>query len=88
MEEDPQLKHRRYFRRFKHSVIGEHVYRGPAIKMSKTPDAQFAGPCLGEHNEFVLKELLKLSDDEIAEALIEGGITTEADLPADVASTF
>jgi hypothetical protein len=29
----------------------------------------------------VLKELLGLSEDEIASALIEGAITTEADLP-------
>jgi crotonobetainyl-CoA:carnitine CoA-transferase CaiB-like acyl-CoA transferase len=34
-------------------------------------------PCLGEHNEYVFKELLGLTDDEIAEHIIEGSITTE-----------
>ncbi|MFC2068985.1 CaiB/BaiF CoA transferase family protein [Chloroflexota bacterium] len=81
LAEDPQLQHRGYFRQYRHSVIGTHTYRGPSFKMSKTPDVEFAGPALGEHNEYVLKELLGLSDDEIAEALIDGSITTSADLP-------
>jgi crotonobetainyl-CoA:carnitine CoA-transferase CaiB-like acyl-CoA transferase len=34
-------------------------------------------PCLGEHNEYVFKELLGMSDDEIAEHIIDGSITTE-----------
>jgi len=38
-------------------------------------------PALGEHNEYVYKEVLGLSDDEIADLLIDGVITTEADLP-------
>ena len=32
-------------------------------------------PCLGQHNEYVYKELLGLTDDEIAEGLITGAIT-------------
>ena len=81
LEEDTQLKHRGYFRRLKHSVIGEHFYRGPAFQLSNATDAQFPGPALGEHNEYVCKELLGLSDEEIAQAIIEGGITTDADAP-------
>jgi hypothetical protein len=34
---------------------------------------------MGEHNEYVLREILGYSDDEIAEFLIEGAITTDAD---------
>jgi benzylsuccinate CoA-transferase BbsF subunit len=88
VEEDDQVKHRGYFRKYKHSVIGEHLYRGPAFKLSKNVDGQFAGPALGEHNEFVFKELLGLSDEEIAEALIAGGITTEHDATSDIKATF
>jgi hypothetical protein len=32
---------------------------------------------LGEHNEYVFKELLKMEDDEIAEHIIDGSITTQ-----------
>lgn len=79
--EDPQLKHRGFMRVLKHPVIGEMSYRRPSFKLSETPDYQFVGPTLGQHNEYVCKELLGMSDEEIAEALIEGGITTDADLP-------
>jgi crotonobetainyl-CoA:carnitine CoA-transferase CaiB-like acyl-CoA transferase len=41
-----------------------------------------AGPCLGEDNGYVYKEILEYSDDEIADLLVEGVITTDADLPA------
>jgi len=78
---DPQIKHREFFQLLKHSVIGEHNYRGLGFQLSKTPDARFAGPALGEHNEYVFKELLGMSDDEISDALVDGAITTEADLP-------
>jgi crotonobetainyl-CoA:carnitine CoA-transferase CaiB-like acyl-CoA transferase len=61
--------------------MGEHSYSGPAYRLSKTPDEQFAAPALGEHNEYVLTEVLKLSDDEIADLLVEGAVTTDADLP-------
>lgn len=82
MFEDPQLKHRQAWPVLHHPVIGEHAYRAPACKLSKTP-YQYTrpGPCLGEHNEHVFKKILGLSDDEIADLLVEGVITTDADLP-------
>lgn len=79
--EDPQLNHRNHFRMLEHASIGQQHFDGPAFRMSKVLDQQFTAPCLGEHNEYVYKELLGLSDDEIADLLIEGVITTEADLP-------
>jgi crotonobetainyl-CoA:carnitine CoA-transferase CaiB-like acyl-CoA transferase len=33
-----------------------------------------SAPLLGEHNEYVLKEILGMSDEEIAELIIEGAI--------------
>jgi benzylsuccinate CoA-transferase BbsF subunit len=79
--DDPQLKHRGHFRFLNHSVMGVHSYSSPAYRLSKTPDQQFPAPALGEHNEFVLKEILKLSDDDIGDLLVEGAVTTDADLP-------
>ena len=84
---DPQLKHREHFRFLEHKVIGAHAYHAPAYRLSKTPNYIWkAGPCLGEDNEYVYKEVLGYTDDEIADLLIEGVITTEADLPG--VSTF
>ncbi len=79
---DPQLKHRCHFRFLEHEVIGKHAYNAPAYILSKTPNhIHKAGPTLGEDNEYVFKEILGYSDDDIADMLIEGVITTDADLP-------
>ncbi|MEE9515604.1 MAG: CoA transferase [Candidatus Adiutricales bacterium] len=79
--DDPQLKHRRHFRFLEHQVMGTHAYNAPAYILSKTPNnIHKAGPTLGEDNEYVFKEILKYTDDEIADFLIEGVITTDADL--------
>lgn len=79
---DPQLKHRQHFRLLEHRVIGTHAYHSPAYRLSKTPcELRKASPCLGEDNEYVYREILGLSDDEIAELLIEGVITTDTDIP-------
>ena len=79
--EDPQVKHRDHFRYLEHMEIGVHAYDGPAFKLSKTPDSHFAAPIIGQHNEYVCKDILGMSDDEIADLLIEHVITTDADLP-------
>ena len=79
---DPQLKHREHFKTLEHAVIGQYSYELPAFRFSNVPQQlQRPAPLLGEHNEYVLKELLGYTDDEIAEFLIQGAITTEADLP-------
>jgi benzylsuccinate CoA-transferase BbsF subunit len=78
---DVQLKYRRHFRLLNHSVIGEHYYELEGFRLSKSPDAMYAGPALSEHNEYVFKELLHMNDDEISDALIDGSITTDADIP-------
>jgi crotonobetainyl-CoA:carnitine CoA-transferase CaiB-like acyl-CoA transferase len=80
--EDPQLKHRGFFVELHHSGIGPHHYDGFTFHLSKTPgEIRMPAPCLGEHNAYVYKEILGLSDDEIGELMVEGVITTEADLP-------
>jgi len=79
---DPQLKHREHFRFLEHPVIGRHRYNSPAYVLSKTPNhIHKAGPTLGEDNEHVFKEILGYSDDEIGDMLVDGVITTDADLP-------
>jgi crotonobetainyl-CoA:carnitine CoA-transferase CaiB-like acyl-CoA transferase len=79
---DPQLKERNHFRFLQHQVIGRHAYNAPAYHLSKTPNnIKKAGPCLGEDNEYVYSKILGYTDDEIEEMLIEGVITTDADVP-------
>ena len=74
LEHDPQLKHRRFFWELNHPEIGNYHGLGSAFVLSKAPCELRRAPLLGEHNEYVLKDILDLSDDEIAELVIEGVI--------------
>ena len=79
---DPQMKHRQHYRFLNHTEIGPHPFNAPAYRLSKTPcDMNRPAPCLGEHNAYVYKEILGFSDDGIADMMVEGVITTEADGP-------
>lgn len=70
--EDPQLRHRNHFIPLEHPEMGVFNYDSYPFKLSKTP-AQFRrSPCLGEHTEFVCREILKISDEEFIELLNEG----------------
>lgn len=71
---DPQLRHRGYFVKLKHSELGEYPFEGSCSKLSETP-AELArpSPCLGEHNHLVITELLGMSDEEFVE-LLENGV--------------
>lgn len=70
--QDPHLAARGYYVRLEHPEAGVTTYDGPGFRLSKTP-AQFrsAAPCLGEHTHQVCKEILGLTDEEIAELLVE-----------------
>jgi benzylsuccinate CoA-transferase BbsF subunit len=76
---DPQLAYRHYFTPLEHSAMGVQKYETQSCYiLSKTPrQIKTPSPNLGEHNEYVFKELLKMSDDDIAEHIIDGSITTE-----------
>jgi len=80
--EDAQLKHRGHFVPLEHKVIGVHHYHAPPYRLSKTPaQLRRAAPCLGQDNEFVYKEILGYSDEEVTQFLLDGIITTELDVP-------
>ena len=82
VEIDPQLRERRAYRRLPHKVMGMRVWNAPGYILSKTPNHIWkAGPTVGEDNEFVYKEILGCSDDDMANLLVEGVITTETDVP-------
>ncbi len=85
---DEQLKARNYWVPLQHEVMGLQKWEPQScFIMSKTPrQIKMPSPLLGQHNEYVFKELLKMSDDEIAEHIIDGSITTSMDAP--MVSTF
>lgn len=80
---DAQLKHRNYYVRLKHPVMGRPAYPQQVdYILSKTPrELKMPSPCLGEHNAYVYKELLGMTDEEIAQHIVDGSITTQ--LPED-----
>lgn len=77
--QDQQLASRQYFTALEHPVMGKPRYDAQGcFILSRTPrNLVRPSPCVGEHNEYVFKELLKMTDDEIAEHLIDGSITSE-----------
>ena len=67
---DPQLAHLGFFQMLEHTECGPMPYDGLQFQLSKTPARlRWAQALVGEHNEFVLKELAGLDDDEIAELI-------------------
>jgi benzylsuccinate CoA-transferase BbsF subunit len=76
---DPQLTSRGYFTTLEHSAMGKQKYEYQACYiLSKTPRQIITpSPCIGEHNERVFKDMIGMNDDELAENIIDGSITTE-----------
>jgi crotonobetainyl-CoA:carnitine CoA-transferase CaiB-like acyl-CoA transferase len=76
---DPQLQHRRHFVSLDQAVMGRQKFEPQsAFILSKTPrEITTPSPCLGEHNEYVFKNILKMSDEEISQHILDGSITTE-----------
>ena len=51
------------------------AYDGPPLRLSKTPGKlRSPAPLLGEHTEQVCKEILGLSDEEIADLMVAGAL--------------
>ena len=80
---DPQLAARDYFTPLDHAAMGTQKFEPQSgFILSKTPrEVLRPSPLLGEHNEYVFKDLLGMSDDEIADHIIDGSITTQMEGP-------
>lgn len=71
--DDSQLKERECFWVANHKELGKFTHLGQPSRLSKTPaKLHRAAPCLGEHTEYVCRELLGMSEEEYDECLIEG----------------
>ena len=63
---DPHLKERGILAEVEHPEIGKRMVVGPPWRLSATPARiPRAAPLIGEHNRYVLGELLDMSRDEI-----------------------
>lgn len=71
---DPQLAARGHYRTVVHAETGETRYDGPPFTLSESPLDVRPAPLLGEHNDYVFRDLLGLTDDEIGAGYSEGYI--------------
>lgn len=71
---DPHLKERGYYVYLNHPEAGRIAHDGLTFTLSKTPGEVRRAPLLGEHNEYVYKEILGFSEEEINELTVEGVI--------------
>ncbi len=70
---DPQLLHRRLWRRRLHGAIGDLSCYFSAFDLSDTPgDVMAAAPLIGEHNAIVFQEFLGMTDNQIDAYRMQG----------------
>ena len=70
---DPQLKQRGHYVFLDHPEIGNHAYDANCFHLSESSPTYQPAPLLGEHTDWVCREVLGLSQDEIKE-LTESGV--------------
>lgn len=73
LHEDPQLRHRHHFWKLEHPEMGITAYETVSFRLSKTPpEVQRPAPCLGEHTEYVCREIIGMSEQEFDQLLADG----------------
>jgi len=74
--EDPQLRHRGFFRTLHHPEMGEVPYEGHQFRISGYDNGPRApAPCLGEHSIQVLQDILGYGDEDLARIAASGVLT-------------
>ncbi len=72
---DPQLRHRAFFRPLAHAEMGEVPYEGHQFRIAGYDNGpRFAAPCLGEHSLQVLQEILGYDDENLARIAASGAL--------------
>ena len=67
------MRHRGLFWPMEHREMGMFTHLGTSLELSKTPAVPDAAePLLGEHNEYVLTQILGKTDEEFVEILASG----------------
>ena len=67
VENDPQLQHRGAFAtQAEHPVIGRRIYEGMPMRLEQAPWAIWRhGPLIGQDNDYVLRDVLGLTAEEV-----------------------
>jgi benzylsuccinate CoA-transferase BbsF subunit len=69
---DPQLSARGHIAYLEHPRLGAVPIETSRMRFSRTPaTAAWCGPEIGQHNDYVLREILQMTDQEIAELVID-----------------
>ena len=72
---DPQLEHWGFFHWLDHNECGPMPYNGPQFKLSgESNRPRWAAPTVGQHNVQVLRELLGLDEDDVADLFAAGAL--------------
>ena len=70
---DPQLTHRKQYIYMEHEELGLHSFDGTEFRLSASPARyDHPSPLLGEHNEYVFKEIIGMNDEELGVLVAEG----------------
>ncbi len=76
MLKDPQLKFRDAFWLMEHHEMGPCYHLGQSFVLSEfPPNPRLPAPLLGEHTEYVCREILGMTDEEFVELFNEGVFT-------------
>ena len=82
---DEQLRARGFFENVSHAVAETWEMEGPYWRMSESPGhVRLPAPSFGEHNDYVFRYLLGLSEDEVASLKAAGVTGRVPDWPAQV----
>ena len=74
--DDAQLAHRGFFVTLDHTAMGPTPYDGAVTLHSGNPmRMRKAAPCLGEDTDYILRELLGMSEAEVLEYAAAGALT-------------
>jgi crotonobetainyl-CoA:carnitine CoA-transferase CaiB-like acyl-CoA transferase len=72
LDHDEHLRQRGFYVYLDHPETGRAAYDGPHFRLHRTPGRlRSPAPLLGQHNEYVAREILGLTDEQMAEYVIE-----------------
>jgi crotonobetainyl-CoA:carnitine CoA-transferase CaiB-like acyl-CoA transferase len=75
VDQDPQLTARNFLPEADHAELGMSKVEGEPIKLSRSPwELRRSSPLLGEHMDFVYRELLGVDDAKLAQLVEEAAI--------------
>jgi len=70
---DPHMRARGYYVYLDHPEAGHTAYDGPSFRLSDTPgQLSRPAPLMGEHTDFVCKEILGMAEEEVNQCFVDG----------------